>query len=79
MKKIAEAYSIAAGGMLFFAAFLSLGYALCPETMQGGNTTERYHELLAMVLSDMEESELEKVLLMAAGSNKDRDVEKNAT
>ncbi|MGN1389283.1 MAG: PTS transporter subunit EIIC [Bulleidia sp.] len=36
MKKIAEAYSIAAGGMLFFAAFLSLGYALCPETMQGG-------------------------------------------
>ena len=37
MKKIAEAYSIAAGGMLFFAAFLSLGYALCPETMQGGN------------------------------------------
>ncbi len=49
------------------------------ETMQGGNTTERYHELLAMVLSDMEESELEKVLLMAAGSNVDRDVEKNAT
>ena len=47
--------------------------------MQGGNTTERYHELLAMVLSDMEESELEKVLLMAAGSNMDRDVEKNAT
>ena len=36
MKKIAEAYSIAAGGMLFFAAFLSLGYALCPESMQGG-------------------------------------------
>ncbi len=36
MKKISEAYSIAAGGMLFFAVFLSLGYALCPQTMQGG-------------------------------------------
>ncbi len=35
-KKIADAFSIAAGGMLFFAVFLSLGYALCPETLLGG-------------------------------------------